>query len=154
MKIEDLKTKVKANIEPALQEIKKLTPKIKHYMGEGIKLAQNCINQLNFNSITVKVQQVVQQMRKQIESLNKKNQIAITINNLQSQRQISQFEKEIDSLQKKTQARKIALNIVNINNIKNAFSKIIGITKNVTKNIRAIGTGIKSALSNVLKFVR
>ncbi len=115
MTIEELEIIVDASIEPAINKIKKLMPQIKKEVTQAVEVAQNSMNNINMKSVSDKIHQGVQLVKKKIDNLkksNKNNEIAITINNKDAKKQITQIEKQIDSLEKKISARQMKLDLI------------------------------------------
>ena len=116
MTIEELEIIVDASIEPAINKIKKLMPQIRKEVTQAVEVAQNSMKNIDMKSVSNKIQQSMQLVKKKIDNIkktNKSNEIAITINNKDAQKQISQIEKQIDSLQKKITSRQLKLDVIN-----------------------------------------
>ncbi len=87
-----------------------------------MKQAQESFSKVDTKTITNKLHQAVNFMKKKMQDLKKSsenNKIAIKVNNKDAQKQITQIEKEIDSLQKKITGRQLKLDVTN-----NALDKI------------------------------
>jgi hypothetical protein len=95
-----------------------MSPAIK----EKMKQVQEAFSKVDTKTMTSKLHQAVNFMKKKMQDLKKSsenNKIAIKVNNKDAQKQITQIEKEIDSLQKKITGRQLKLDVTN-----NALDKI------------------------------
>ena len=111
MKVEEIEIIVTAKVEEALKEFQKIIPAIK----QSMKQAQDAFSKVDTKTMTSKLHQAVNFMKKKMQDLKKSsenNEIAIKVNNKDAQKQISQIQKQIDSLQEKINARKIKLDII------------------------------------------
>lgn len=139
MTLEELEIIVTAKVEEALKEFQKILPTIKQTM----KQAQEAFSKVDTKTMTSKLHQAVQFMKKKMQDFKKStenNEVAIKVTNKEAKKQISQLEKEIESLQKKITARELNLSITNnaldkmrydtkkqvINDMPNAGEKRIG----------------------------
>ena len=89
---------------------------------EKMKQVQEAFSKVDTKTMTSKLHQAVNFMKKKMQDLKKSsenNKIAIKVNNKDAQKQITQIEKEIDSLQKKITGRQLKLDVTN-----NALDKI------------------------------
>lgn len=112
MTVEEIEIIVTAKVEEALKEFEKMLPAIKKAMKE----AQEAFSKVDTKTMTKKLNQAVNFMKRKIQDLKKSsenNEIAIKVNNKDAQKQITQLEKEIDSLQKKITGRQLKLDITN-----------------------------------------
>lgn len=112
MTVEEVEIIVTAKVEEALKEFEKMLPAIKKAMKE----AQEAFSKVDTKTMTKKLNQAVNFMKKKMQDLKKSsenNEIAIKVNNKDAQKQITQLEKEIDSLQKKITGRQLKLDITN-----------------------------------------
>lgn len=112
MIVEELEIIVTAKVEEALKKFQKILPTIK----QSMKQAQEAFSKVDTKTMTSKLHQAVQFMKKKIQNFKKStenNGIAIKVNNKDAQKQITQLEKEIDSLQKKITGRQLKLDITN-----------------------------------------
>ena len=94
-----------------MKEFQKIIPAIK----QSMKQAQDAFSKVDTKTMTNKLHQAVNFMKKKMQDLKKSsenNEIAIKVNNKDAQKQISQIQKQIDSLQEKINARKIKLDII------------------------------------------
>lgn len=111
MTVEEIEIVVTAKVEEALKEFEKMLPAIK----EKMKQVQEAFSKVDTKTMTSKLHQAVNFMKKKMQDLKKSsenNEIAIKVNNKDAQKQISQIQKQIDSLQEKINARKIKLGII------------------------------------------
>ena len=111
MTVEEIEIVVTAKVEEALKEFEKMLPAIK----EKMKQVQEAFSKVDTKTMTSKLHQAVNFMKKKMQDLKKSsenNEIAIKVNNKDAQKQISQIQKQIDSLQEKINARKIKLDII------------------------------------------
>lgn len=112
MTVEEIEIVVTAKVEEALKEFEKMLPAIK----EKMKQVQGVFSKVDTKSMTSKLHQAVNFMKKKMQDLKKSsenNEIAIKVNNKDAQKQISQVQKQIDSLQEKINARQMKLNVIN-----------------------------------------
>lgn len=112
MTVEEIEIIVTAKVEEALKEFEKMLPAIK----EKMKQVQEAFSKVDTKTMTSKLHQAVNFMKKKMQDLKKSsenNEISIKVNNKDAQKQISQIEKEIDSLQKKITSRQLKLDITN-----------------------------------------
>lgn len=134
MTVEEIEIIVTAKVEEALKEFEKMLPAIK----EKMKQVQEAFSKVDTKTMTSKLHQAVNFMKKKMQDLKKSsenNEISIKVNNKDAQKQISQIEKEIDSLQKKITSRQLKLDITN-----NALDKIRNDTnQSVIKEIPEAG---------------
>ena len=134
MTVEEIEIIVTAKVEEALKEFEKMLPAIK----EKMKQVQEAFSKVDTKTMTSKLHQAVNFMKKKMQDLKKSsenNEISIKVNNKDAQKQISQIEKEIDSLQKKITSRQLKLDITN-----NALDKIRNNTnQSVIKEIPEAG---------------
>lgn len=94
-----------------MKEFQKIIPAMK----QSMKQAQDAFSKVDTKTMTSKLHQAVNFMKKKMQDLKKSsenNEIAIKVNNKDAQKQISQIQKQIDSLQEKINARKIKLDII------------------------------------------
>ena len=101
-----------------MKEFQKIIPAIK----QSMKQAQDAFSKVDTKTMTNKLHQAVNFMKKKMEDFKKSSEnseIAIKINNKDAHKQITQIEKEIDSLQKKITSRQLKLDVTN-----NALDKI------------------------------
>lgn len=148
MVAEEIEIIVTAKVEEALTEFEKILPAIKKQM----KQVQEAFSKVDTKTMTSKLHQAVNFMKKKIQDLKKSsenNEIAIKVNNKDAQKQISQVQKQIDSLQEKINARQMKLNVINPQ-----IDKIVDDTrKSVTPdgikpNDKAMDTTVNNALSS------
>lgn len=148
MTVEEIEIIVTAKVEEALKEFQKILPTIK----QAIKQAQEAFSKVDTKTMTNKLHQAVNFMKKKMQDLKKSsenNEIAIKVNNKDAQKQISQIQKQIDSLQEKINARQMKLNVINPQ-----IDKIVDDTrKNVTPeginpNNKAMDTTVNNALNS------
>lgn len=148
MVAEEIEIIVTAKVEEALKEFEKMLPAIK----EKMKQVQGVFSKVDTKSMTSKLHQAVNFMRKKMQDLKKSsenNEIAIKVNNKDAQKQISQVQKQIDSLQEKINARQMKLNVINPQ-----IDKIVDDTrKSVTPdgikpNDKAMDTTVDNALKS------
>ena len=107
-------------------------PQIKKQVIQAVEVAQNSMNSIDMESVSNKVQQTIQTVKRKVENLKKSsrdNEIAIKVNSKEAQKQISQIQKKIDSLQEKINARQMKLNIIS--------PRLDKITQNTTLAIAA-----------------
>lgn len=117
-----------------------------------MKQAQEAFSKIDTKTMTNKLHQAIQFMKKKIQDFKKStenNEIAIKVTNKDAQKQISQIQKQIDSLQEKINARQLKLNIIT--------PQLDKITENTTKDVTpkglsssnpAIQQTINNSLSN------
>lgn len=119
---------------------------------QAMKQAQEAFSKVDTKTMTNKLHQAVNFMKKKMQDLKKSsenNEIAIKVNNKDAQKQISQIQKQIDSLQEKINARQMKLNVINPQ-----IDKIVADTrKNVTPeginpNNKAMDTTVNNALNS------
>ena len=148
MTVEEIEIVVTAKVEEALKEFEKILPAIK----EKMKQVQEAFSKVDTKSMTSKLHQAVNFMKKKMQDLKKSsenNEIAIKVNNKDAQKQISQIQKQIDSLQEKINARQMKLNVINPQ-----IDKIVDDTrKSVTPdgikpNDKAMDTTVNNALES------
>ena len=148
MTVEEIEIVVTAKVEEALKEFEKILPAIK----EKMKQVQETFSKVDTKSMTSKLHQAVNFMKKKMQDLKKSsenNEIAIKVNNKDAQKQISQIQKQIDSLQEKINARQMKLNVINPQ-----IDKIVDDTrKSVTPdgikpNDKAMDTTVNNALES------
>lgn len=148
MTVEEIEIVVTAKVEEALKEFEKILPAIK----EKMKQIQEAVSKVDTNTMTSKLRQAVNFMKKKMQDLRKSsenNEIAIKVNNKDAQKQISQLQKQIDSLQEKINARQMKLNVINPQ-----IDKIVDDTrKSVTPdgikpNDKAMDTTVNNALES------
>lgn len=148
MTVEEIEIIVTAKVEEALKEFQKILPTIK----QAMKQAQEAFSKVDTKTMTNKLHQAVNFMKKKMQDLKKSsenNEIAIKVNNKDAQKQISQIQKQIDSLQEKINARQMKLNVINPQ-----IDKIVVDTrKNVTPeginpNNKAMDTTVNNALNS------
>lgn len=148
MTVEEIEIIVTAKVEEALKEFQKILPTIK----QAMKQAQEAFSKVDTKTMTNKLHQAVNFMKKKMQDLKKSsenNEIAIKVNNKDAQKQISQIQKQIDSLQEKINARQMKLNVINPQ-----IDKIVDDTrKNVTPeginpNNKAMDTTVNNALNS------
>lgn len=148
MTVEEIEIIVTAKVEEALKEFQKILPTIK----QAMKQAQEAFSKVDTKTMTNKLNQAVNFMKKKMQDLKKSsenNEIAIKVNNKDAQKQISQIQKQIDSLQEKINARQMKLNVINPQ-----IDKIVDDTrKNVTPeginpNNKAMDTTVNNALNS------
>lgn len=148
MTVEEIEIIVTAKVEEALKEFEKMLPAIK----EKMKQVQEVFSKVDTKSMTSKLHQAVNFMKKKMQDLKKSsenNEIAIKVNNKDAQKQISQIQKQIDSLQEKINARQMKLNVINPQ-----IDKIVDDTrKSVTPdgikpNDKAMDTTVNNALES------
>lgn len=148
MTVEEIEIIVTAKVEETLKEFQKILPTIKQTM----KQAQEAFSKVDTKTMTNKLHQAVQFMKKKMQDFKKSsenNEIAIKVNNKDAQKQISQIQKQIDSLQEKINARQMKLNIINPQ-----IDKIVDDTKNsvvpdgISKNDKSMDTVVNNALSS------
>jgi len=146
MTVEEIEIIVTAKVEEALKEFQKILPTIK----QSMKQAQEAFSKVDTKTMTNKLHQAVNFMKKKMQDLkksNENNEIAIKVNNKDAQKQISQIQKQIDSLQEKINARQIKLDVINPQ-----IDKIVDDTrKNVTPqginpNDKSMDTTVNNAL--------
>jgi phage-related minor tail protein len=148
MTVEEIEIIVTAKVEEALKEFQKILPTTK----QAMKQAQEAFSKVDTKTMTNKLHQAVNFMKKKMQDLKKSsenNEIAIKVNNKDAQKQISQIQKQIDSLQEKINARQMKLNVINPQ-----IDKIVDDTrKNVTPeginpNNKAMDTTVNNALNS------
>lgn len=148
MTVEEIEIIVTAKVEEALKEFEKMLPAIK----EKMKQVQEAFSKVDTKTMTSKLHQAVNFMKKKMQDLKKSsenNEIAIKVNNKDAQKQISQVQKQIDSLQEKINARQIKLSVINPQ-----IDKIVDDTrKNVTPeginpNDKAMDVTVDNALKS------
>lgn len=148
MTVEEIEIVVTAKVEEVLKEFEKILPAIK----EKMKQVQEAVSKVDTNTMTSKLRQAVNFMKKKMQDLRKSsenNEIAIKVNNKDAQKQISQLQKQIDSLQEKINARQMKLNVINPQ-----IDKIVDDTrKSVTPdgikpNDKAMDTTVNNALES------
>lgn len=148
MTVEEIEIIVTAKVEEALKEFQKILPTIK----QSIKQAQEAFSKVDTKTMTNKLHQAVQFMKKKMQDFKKSstnNEIAIKVNNKDAQKQISQIQKQIDSLQEKINARQMKLNLINPQ-----IDKIVDDTRNsvipdgISKNDKSMDTVVNNALSS------
>lgn len=104
MTLEELEIIVTAKVEEALKEFQKILPTIKQTM----KQAQEAFSKVDTKTMTSKLHQAVQFMKKKMQDLKKsseKNEIAIKVTNKEALKQIQQVKKELESLHKSNYLR-------------------------------------------------
>lgn len=146
MTVEEIEIIVTAKVEDALREFMKIVPAIKQQM----KQAQEAFSKVDTKTMTNKLHQAVQFMKKKMQDLKKSsqnNEIAIKVNNNDAQKQINQIQKQIDSLQEKINARQMKLNVIT--------PRLDEITAKTTKEvtpdgINADSPAIQSTVNNSL----
>lgn len=148
MTLEELEIIVTTKVEEALKEFQKILPTIKQTM----KQAQEAFSKVDTKTMTSKLHQAVQFMKKKMQDFKKStenNEVAIKVTNKEAQKQISQIQKQIDSLQEKINARQMKLNIINPQ-----IDKIVEDTRNnvvpdgISKNDKSMDTVVNNALSS------
>lgn len=121
-------------------------PQIKKQVTQAVEVAQNSMNSMDMKSVSNKIQQGVQLVKRKIDNLKKSNQnneIAINVNNKEASKQITQLEKQINSLQKKISGRQMKLDIIN--------PQIDEIVSNTRKELTPDGVSLNnSALDNTV----
>lgn len=147
MTVEEIEIIVTAKVEEALKEFEKMLPAIK----EKMKQVQEAFSKVDTKTMTSKLHQAVNFMKKKMQDLKKSsenNEIAIKVNNKDAQKQISQVQKQIDSLQEKINARQIKLSVINPQ-----IDKIVDDTrKNVTpEGINPNDKAMDMTVDNALK---
>lgn len=147
MTVEEIEIVVTAKVEEAMKELEKMLPAIK----EKMKQVQETFSKVDTKTMTNKLHQAVNFMKKKMQDLKKSsenNKIAIKVNNKDAQKQISQIQKQIDSLQEKINARQIKLSVINPQ-----IDKIVDDTrKNVTpEGINPNDKAMDMTVDNALK---
>lgn len=148
MTVEEIEIVVTAKVEEALKEFEKMLPAIK----EKMKQVQEAFSKVDTKTMTSKLHQAVNFMKKKIQDLKKSsenNEIAIKVNNKDAQKQISQIQKQIDSLQEKINARQMKLNVINpqIDKIVDDTRKSVT-PEGINANDKAMDTTVNNALGN------
>lgn len=148
MTVEEIEIIVTAKVEEALKEFQKISPTIK----QAMKQAQEAFSKVDTKTMTNKLHQAVNFMKKKMQDLKKSsenNEIAIKVNNKDAQKQISQIQKQIDSLQEKINARQMKLNVINPQ-----IDKIVDDTRKkvtpegINPNNKAMDTTVNNALNS------
>jgi phage-related minor tail protein len=148
MTVEEIEIIVTAKVEEALKEFQKILPTIK----QAMKQAQEAFSKVDTKTMTNKLHQAVNFMKKKMQDLKKSsenNEIAIKVNNKDAQKQISQIQKQIDSLQEKINARQMKLNVINPQ-----IDKIVDDTRKkvtpegINPNNKAMDTTVNNALNS------
>lgn len=148
MTVEEIEIVVTAKVEEALKEFEKILPAIK----EKMKQVQEAFSKVDTKSMTSKLHQAVNFMKKKMQDLKKSsenNEIAIKVNNKDAQKQISQIQKQIDSLQEKINARQMKLNVINpqIDKIVDDTRKSVT-PEGIKPNDKAMDTTVNNALES------
>lgn len=152
MTVEEIEIVVTAKVEEALKEFEKILPAIK----EKMKQVQEAFSKVDTKSMTSKLHQAVNFMKKKMQDLKKSsenNEIAIKVNNKDAQKQISQIQKQIDSLQEKINARQMKLNVINpqIDKIVDDTRKSVT-PEGIKPNDKAMDTTVNNALESNKNF--
>ena len=148
MTVEEIEIVVTAQVEEALKEFEKILPAIK----EKMKQVQEAFSKVDTKSMTSKLHQAVNFMKKKMQDLKKSsenNEIAIKVNNKDAQKQISQIQKQIDSLQERINARQMKLNVINpqIDKIVDDTRKSVT-PEGIKPNDKAMDTTVNNALES------
>lgn len=148
MTVEEIEIVVTAKVEEALKEFEKMLPAIK----EKMKQVQEAFSKVDTKTMTSKLHQAVNFMKKKMQDLKKSsenNEIAIKVNNKDAQKQISQVQKQIDSLHEKINARQMKLNVINpqIDKIVDDTRKSVT-PEGINPNDKAMDTTVNNALGN------
>lgn len=148
MTIEEIEIIVNASVEKALKEFNKIVPAIK----EKTKQFQEAFSRVDTKTMTGKLHQAVNFMKKKMQDLKKSfrnNELSIKVNNQDAQKQITQIQKQIDSLQEKINARQMKLNIINpqIDKIVDETRKSVT-PEGINPNDKAMDTTVNNALES------
>ena len=148
MTVEEIEIIVTAKVEEALKEFMKIVPAIK----ESMKQAQEAFSKVDTKTMTNKLHQAVNFMKKKMQDFKKStenNEIAIKVTNKDAQRQITQVQKQIESLQEKINARQIKLNVINPQIDKIVEDTKTSVTpKGISPNDKAMDTVVNNTLSS------